>query len=105
MSEIRHDGTGVFRGINGPFKATRYHSLVVERASMPDDLTVTAQTDDNLVMGVAHRDDAGAWRAIPSRKHRLRTRPSDPEEFSRYRRGLERETPRRAGAWPLKRVS
>ena len=35
LSEIRHDGSGVFRGINGPFKATRYHSLVVERASLP----------------------------------------------------------------------
>jgi anthranilate synthase component II len=56
MSDIRHDSTGVFRGINGPFKATRYHSLVVDRASMPPELTVTAQTDDNLVMGVAHRE-------------------------------------------------
>jgi anthranilate synthase component 2 len=52
--EITHTGTGVFRGINGPFKATRYHSLVVERASMPRELAVNAQTDDLLVMGVAH---------------------------------------------------
>jgi anthranilate synthase component 2 len=52
--EIQHKGTGVFRGINGPFKATRYHSLVVERATMPPDLTVNAETDDKLVMGVAH---------------------------------------------------
>ena len=42
------------RGINGPFKATRYHSLVVERASMPRELTVNAETDDGLVMGLAH---------------------------------------------------
>ncbi len=53
LSEIRHNGTGVFRGINGPLKATRYHSLVVERASMPRALTVNAETD-NLVMGVMH---------------------------------------------------
>ena len=52
--EIRHKGTGVFRGINGPFKATRYHSLVVERATMPAALGVNAETDDGLVMGVAH---------------------------------------------------
>jgi anthranilate synthase component II len=55
LSEIRHRGTGVFRGINAPFRATRYHSLVVERDSMPAELTVTAETDDGLVMGLAHR--------------------------------------------------
>jgi anthranilate synthase component II len=55
ISDIRHDSTGVFRGINGPFKATRYHSLVVDSASMPPDLTITAHTDRNLVMGLAHR--------------------------------------------------
>ena len=54
LSEIRHTNTGVFRGINGPFKATRYHSLVVERASMPRELIVNAETGDGLVMGVAH---------------------------------------------------
>ena len=54
LSQIKHQGAGVFRGINGPFQATRYHSLVVERASMPADLAVTAETDDRLVMGLAH---------------------------------------------------
>jgi anthranilate synthase component II len=54
VSTISHEGDGIFRGINGPFKATRYHSLVVERATFPDELTVTAQTDDGLVMGLAH---------------------------------------------------
>jgi anthranilate synthase component II len=54
LSEIRHRGTGVFRGINAPFKATRYHSLVVERDSIPAELTVTAETDDGIVMGLAH---------------------------------------------------
>jgi anthranilate synthase component 2 len=55
LSEIRHQGAGIFRGINGPFQATRYHSLVVERGSMPDTLAVTAETDDRLVMGLAHK--------------------------------------------------
>jgi anthranilate synthase component 2 len=55
LSAIRHDGTGVFRGINAPFQATRYHSLVVERASLPGELTVTGDTDDGLVMGLAHK--------------------------------------------------
>jgi anthranilate synthase component II len=54
LSEIRHNGTGVFRGINAPFKATRYHSLVVERGSLPRELTVTADTDGGVVMGLAH---------------------------------------------------
>jgi anthranilate synthase component 2 len=55
LSEVSHEGVGVFRGINGPFRATRYHSLVVERDNLPDDLAVTAETDDCLVMGLAHR--------------------------------------------------
>src|SRR5262245_36447723 len=54
LSSIKHRGEGVFRGINGPFQATRYHSLVVERASMPAELTAVADTDDQLVMGLAH---------------------------------------------------
>ncbi len=55
LSEIKHQGEGVFRGINAPFRATRYHSLVVERASLPSDLAVTAETGDDLIMGLAHR--------------------------------------------------
>ena len=55
LSEFATSGDGIFRGINAPFQATRYHSLVVERASMPRDLTVTADTDDGLVMGLAQR--------------------------------------------------
>jgi anthranilate synthase component 2 len=55
LSDIRHEGQSVFRGINGPFKATRYHSLVVKRNTMPAELQVTAQTDDGLVMGLSHR--------------------------------------------------
>jgi anthranilate synthase component II len=55
LSEIRHQGAGIFRGINAPFRATRYHSLVVDRPSLPDELAVTAETDDHIIMGLAHR--------------------------------------------------
>ena len=54
LSEVTHQGEGVFRGINGPFRATRYHSLVVDRATLPPALGVTAETD-GLVMGAAHK--------------------------------------------------
>jgi len=53
VSEIKHTGTGMFRGIKDPLRATRYHSLVVERSSLPRELTVTAETD-GLLMGLAH---------------------------------------------------
>lgn len=56
LSEIQHDGRGVFRGINGPFMATRYHSLVVDAATMPAVLSVTARTSDGLVMGLQHQN-------------------------------------------------
>ncbi len=55
LSEIRHRGEGIFRGINAPFQATRYHSLVVERENLPAELAVTADTEDGLIMGLAHR--------------------------------------------------
>src|ERR1044071_3713601 len=54
LSEVTHEGQGVFRGINGPFRATRYLSLVVDRATLPEALAVTAETD-GLVMGAAHK--------------------------------------------------
>jgi len=53
-SQIRHDGSGVFRGLPNPFTATRYHSLIVERKSLPRALQVTAETDDDIVMGMQH---------------------------------------------------
>src|SRR5713101_5516532 len=54
-SQIRHDGSGVFRGLANPFTATRYHSLIVERKSLPAELQVTAETDDDIIMGMQHR--------------------------------------------------
>jgi len=56
ISAIRHQGRGLFRGINGPFDATRYHSLVIERASCPDMLSVEAETADGLIMAASHRE-------------------------------------------------
>lgn len=55
-SQILHDGRTVFSGLDNPFTATRYHSLVVERASVPAVLEVSATTSDGLVMGLRHRD-------------------------------------------------
>lgn len=55
LSRITHDGKGLFRGINGPVEVTRYHSLVVEAASMPADLIATARSEDGLVMALQHR--------------------------------------------------
>ena len=54
-SMIHHDGEGVFRGLPNPFEATRYHSLIIRRETMPDCLVITAETDDREVMGVRHR--------------------------------------------------
>jgi len=54
-SMIRHHDTGVFAGLPQPLEATRYHSLIVERSSIPDTLEITAETDDDLVMGLRHR--------------------------------------------------
>jgi anthranilate synthase component II len=56
VSRISHQARGLFRGLNGPFQATRYHSLIIERASTPSELEITAESDDGLVMGVEHRD-------------------------------------------------
>ena len=105
LAEIRHRGGSVFRGVNGPFLATRYHSLVVERASLPDALTVTADTEDGLVMGLAHKhlpvhgvqfhpesiasehghlmlqnflDLAAAWNVAQGRREALRALPPAP---------------------------
>jgi anthranilate synthase component 2 len=54
-SMILHDGSGVFAGLPNPFEATRYHSLIVKRETLPPELRVTAWTSDGEIMGIAHR--------------------------------------------------
>ncbi len=54
VSDIHHDDTGVFAGLPNPFRATRYHSLIVERDSLPTTLVVNAWTEDGLIMGLRH---------------------------------------------------
>jgi anthranilate synthase/aminodeoxychorismate synthase-like glutamine amidotransferase len=54
-SRIRHNGKGVFAELANPFTATRYHSLIVERKSLPRELEITAETDDGVIMGLQHR--------------------------------------------------
>lgn len=55
-SLIHHDNVGVFQGLDNPFTATRYHSLVIEKSSLPEDLEVTAWVEDGTIMGVRHRN-------------------------------------------------
>jgi len=54
-SKIHHNRSGVFEGLAEPLEATRYHSLIVRRESLPDSLEITAQTDDGEIMGLQHR--------------------------------------------------
>jgi anthranilate synthase/aminodeoxychorismate synthase-like glutamine amidotransferase len=54
-SLVHHDGRGVYRGLSNPFEATRYHSLVIEPGTLPEDLEVVAWTDQNEIMGVRHK--------------------------------------------------
>ncbi len=54
-SPVRHDGKGIYRGLPQPFDVGRYHSLVLDRETLPDCLTVTAETEDGIIMGVRHK--------------------------------------------------
>jgi anthranilate synthase component 2 len=56
VSRVSHRSRGLFRGLNGPFQATRYHSLLIRRETTPAELEITAETDDGLIMAVQHRD-------------------------------------------------
>ncbi|MBM3506295.1 MAG: aminodeoxychorismate/anthranilate synthase component II [Alphaproteobacteria bacterium] len=58
LSRIRHQGGGVFAGLKKNFEATRYHSLIVERSTLPAELEITAETNDGLIMGLAHKKHA-----------------------------------------------
>ncbi|VAX08619.1 Anthranilate synthase, amidotransferase component [hydrothermal vent metagenome] len=55
VSDIHHESGTVFKDLNSPFRATRYHSLIVEQVSLPDCLEITATTDDGLIMGLSHK--------------------------------------------------
>lgn len=55
VSEITHNGTGLFAGLPSPYAATRYHSLIVAREDLPECLEVTSETEDGLIMGLAHK--------------------------------------------------
>ena len=55
-SRIRHDGVGIYRGLPQPFDVGRYHSLILERETLPDCLAVTAETEDGIIMGVRHKE-------------------------------------------------
>jgi anthranilate synthase component 2 len=56
VSAVRHDGDGLFHGLPNPLSVTRYHSLIVDHPSLPDCLTVTAETDDGIIMALSHRN-------------------------------------------------
>ncbi len=55
-SMIHHDGQGVFKGLSEPFEATRYHSLIVKRDTLPDSLLITAETAEKEIMGLRHKE-------------------------------------------------
>lgn len=56
VSNIEHDGKGLYQGIEGPFRAARYHSLIVEKETLPNCLDITAQTEDGVIMGLRHKE-------------------------------------------------
>ena len=97
-SEIHHDGSGVFSGLPNPFVATRYHSLVIEPDTMPDDLTVTAHTREGVVMGFRHRELAVEGVQFHPESILTDIGPEAPRELSEPAgrlSGSDRDRPRR----------
>ena len=82
-SLIHHTGVGVFAGLPDPLEATRYHSLVVDREGLPDELEVTAETADGTIMGLRHRDARRGRRAVPPRVDPDRRRPRPAAQLPR----------------------
>jgi len=56
LSHVTHDGTGIFKDVPSPIEVTRYHSLIVDRATLPSTLRITAESEDGLIMGLEHRE-------------------------------------------------
>lgn len=56
ISQVEHDNQGIFKGIKNPVRVTRYHSLIVEEETLPEELIVTSKSDDGVIMGIAHRN-------------------------------------------------
>ena len=56
LGRIKHKNSQLFKGLPSPIEATRYHSLIVERSTLPDELTVTAETEDGIIMGLSHKN-------------------------------------------------
>ncbi len=108
ISAIHHEGKGVFRGLNDPFDATRYHSLVIERESLPDCLELTAWTEneDGFIRGnysVRHRELAGGS-SVSSGIYSKPAWPPDAEKFPGKRRRLILETSSMSQATILKKI-
>ena len=82
LSAVAHDGRGVFTAVPAPLTVTRYHSLAIERATLPPELEVTATSEDGEIMGVRHRDARGRRRAVPPRSDPDRARSRAAAQFS-----------------------
>ncbi len=97
-SLVHHDGVGVLAGLPDPFTATRYHSLAIDPATVPDELEVTARTDSGVIMAVRHRIAAGRGRAVPPGERADRGRAPDARQLAhgvrRPRRGRGQRRPR-----------